>query len=132
MPYSQETNKIKYKKIADGKRANPEVSLAHLCQQEGVSYHSYNNWVKKHIKSSDAPGHKLRATVQLSVKELANLIYENLKVYPIKVSDIVRQLNDEDKKTLAVELGSRRMRDFTDVDGGMIGKESEEWKEGHA
>lgn len=105
-------NLEKYKSIFEKKNSNPSLPLSALCEENGVSYQSYNNWFKKHKadavdKSTSA--NKVKITSFISIVQLVDLITRGVTEIPITVEALVRSLNQEDKSRLAQQMGARQL-----------------------
>lgn len=99
-------NEEKYKEIDRKRYASPAKPLTQLCRDVGVSYQSYYNWFKKHNKQEETETpHKLRVAVLISLRELAQLIANEVQTLPMDVASVVRSLSPEDRGKLAKELG---------------------------
>lgn len=102
---SQYQNEAKYKDIMHKKQAQPTVPLVKLCDDQKVSYQSYNNWFKKQSKEAKVPTSKLRITIHVSMRELTNLIAQGIQEIPISIESVLRGLPDHEQRALAEELG---------------------------
>lgn len=99
-------NEEKYKQVQSKVGTKP---ITTLCQEAGVSYQSYNNWAKKQIKAPVAAPHKLRIQVQVSIRELANIILSGSRTMPLEIETVVRGMGPDERKNLSEELGARRL-----------------------
>lgn len=110
----------KYEQIQKAKKDHPEKALMKLCGDAGVSYQSYNTWVKKHYREEAAPSNKIRIQVMLSVEELAALISKEVREIPVPVTNLIRSLKPEELKALANALGMEQVNRFSSAEEGHI------------
>jgi hypothetical protein len=103
------SNVSKYQEIYKKKQQDPNLSLAKLCDEAGTTYQSYNNWVKKHHRTSEVSGQSLRITVQVSIEELARLVMGGGRNLPVRIDSILQGLPPQERKQLAQHLGMIRL-----------------------
>lgn len=105
------------------------VSVTKLCQTYGVSQNGYYVWKRKQNgtpserveeASGDKPKdtntaslpvpealpHKMRVIVMISLREVCNLIINKQETFPVLVTDLMRRMTPEERKRVAIELGS--------------------------
>lgn len=91
------SNNNVFQDILDRVTADPTLSIARLCKEEGVTYQSFNSWKRR--LNPDV------VHVPVSLSELADAYHGGKKSLALPMDDVLKRLGQNDKKQFAMQLG---------------------------